>query len=144
MNQTELLMREGISSNPMNQALKPFQKITVAYDDSPGARDAVSAGIDLCKLLSTPLQTITIIEPPPIYTGLVVTVAPDVAQGRWVRPFPIPAGRRLEVECVEVGCLRTCSLHLAEEPPNLKRGSQDVLVARRALRWVVFLYTIRG
>jgi hypothetical protein len=128
----------------MNQALKPFQKITVAYDDSPGARDAVIAGIDLCKLLSTPLQTITIIEPPPIYTGLVVTVAPDVAQGRWVRPFPIPAGRRLEVECVEVGCLRTCSLHLAEEPPNLKRGSQDVLVARRALRWVVFLYTIRG
>ena len=45
-------------------------------------------------------------------------------RARWVRPFPIPAGRRLEVECVEVGCLRTCSLHLAEEPPNLKRGSQ--------------------
>jgi hypothetical protein len=87
MNQTELLMREGISSNPMNQALKPFQKITVAYDDSPGARDAVSAGIDLCKLLSTSLQTITIIEPPPIYTGLVVTVAPDVAQGEVGSPL---------------------------------------------------------
>ena len=78
---TELLIPEGTSSNPMNQALKPFQKITVAYDDSPGARDALSAGIDLCKLLGAPLQTITVIEPPPAYTGLVVTVAPDVAQG---------------------------------------------------------------
>ena len=65
----------------MNQASKPFHNIVVAYDDSPAAHDALSAGIDLCKLLGTPLQTITIIEPPPAYMGLVVAVAPDVAQG---------------------------------------------------------------
>ena len=64
----------------MTETSKPFQKIIVAYDDSPPARDALRAGIALCKLLGTPLQTITVIEPPPAYTGLVVTVAPDVAQ----------------------------------------------------------------
>jgi nucleotide-binding universal stress UspA family protein len=64
----------------MTETSKPFQKITVAYDDSAPARDALSAGIALCKLLGTPLQTITVIEPPPAYTGLVVTVAPEVAQ----------------------------------------------------------------
>jgi hypothetical protein len=68
--------------NPMTETSKPFQKITVAYDDSPPARDALSAGIALCKLLGTPLQTITVIEPPPAYTGLVVTVAPE----RWRKP----------------------------------------------------------
>lgn len=72
---------EKASFNPMNQASKPFQKIIVAYDDSPAARDALSAGIDLCKVLGTPLQTITVIEPPPVYTGFVVTVAPDAARG---------------------------------------------------------------
>ena len=65
----------------MNQESKPFQNIVVAYDDSPAARDALSAGISLCKLLGTTLQTITVIEPPPAYTGFVVTVAPDVARG---------------------------------------------------------------
>ena len=64
----------------MTQTSKPFQKIVVAYDDSPPARDALSAGIALCKLFGTPLETITVIEPPPAYTGLVITVAPDVAQ----------------------------------------------------------------
>ena len=65
----------------MTQASNPFQKIIVAYDDSAAARDALSAGIELCKLLGAPLQTITVIEPPPIYTGLVLTVDPDVAHG---------------------------------------------------------------
>jgi nucleotide-binding universal stress UspA family protein len=65
----------------MTQASTPFQKVLVAYDDSPAARDALSTGIELCKLLGTPLQTITVIEPPPIYTGLVLTVDPDVAHG---------------------------------------------------------------
>ena len=64
----------------MTETSKPFQKITVAYDDSLPARDALGAGIALCKLLGTPLHTITVIEPPPAYNGLVVTVAPDVAQ----------------------------------------------------------------
>ena len=52
----------------------------MAYDDSPPARDALSAGIALCKLFGTPLETITVIEPPPAYIGLVLTVAPEVAQ----------------------------------------------------------------
>jgi nucleotide-binding universal stress UspA family protein len=65
----------------LNEASKLFQKIIVAYDDSPAGRDALSAGIELCKLLGTPLQTITVIEPPPIYTELILAVAPDVAQG---------------------------------------------------------------
>jgi len=66
--------------DPMTQTSRPFQRIIVAYDGSPSARDALSAGIALCKLFGTPLQTITVIEPPPAYTGLVITVAPDVAQ----------------------------------------------------------------
>ena len=65
----------------LKEPSKLFQKIIVAYDDSPAGRDALSAGIELCKLLGTPLQTITVIEPPPIYTGLILAVAPDVAQG---------------------------------------------------------------
>ena len=64
----------------VKEGSKLFQKIIVAYDDSPAGRDALSAGIELCKLLGTPLQTITVIEPPPIYTGLILAVAPDVAQ----------------------------------------------------------------
>lgn len=31
----------------MNQESKPFQKVVVAYDDSPTARDALNAGINL-------------------------------------------------------------------------------------------------
>jgi hypothetical protein len=65
----------------LKEASKLFQKIIGAYDDSPAGRDALSAGIQLCKLHGTALQTITVIEPPPIYTGLIFAVAPDVAQG---------------------------------------------------------------
>jgi nucleotide-binding universal stress UspA family protein len=64
----------------MKEASKPFQKIIVAYDDSAAARDALSAGIELSKLLGTPLQTITVIEPPPAYTGLVLAVDPGVVR----------------------------------------------------------------
>ena len=66
---------------PMKEHSKAFQRIIVAYDDSPAARDALSAAIELCKVLGTPLQTITVIEPPPASAGLVVAVAPGVAQG---------------------------------------------------------------
>ena len=65
----------------MKEASKTFQKIIVAYDGSPSAHDALSTGIELCKLLGTPLQTITVIEPPPAYTGFIVAVAPEVEQG---------------------------------------------------------------
>lgn len=65
----------------MKEAPKLFQKVIVAYDDSPAARDALRIGINLCELLGIPLQIVTVIEPSPAYTGFVVTVAPDVAQG---------------------------------------------------------------
>ena len=65
----------------MNEVSKAHQKIVVAYDGSPAALDALRAGIEICKLLGTPLETVTIIEPSPTYYGLVVTVAPDVARG---------------------------------------------------------------
>jgi nucleotide-binding universal stress UspA family protein len=62
----------------MEQTLKPFQKIVVAYDDSQAARDALNAGIELCKLLGASLQTITVIEPAPAYTAFSVAVSPGI------------------------------------------------------------------
>jgi nucleotide-binding universal stress UspA family protein len=97
----------GTIVNPMKETSKTFQKIIVAYDDSPAARDALNAGIELCKLLGTPLQTITVIEPPSVYTGLIVTVSPDPAQGieadrrryyRELMEFAVAEGRRHSVE----------------------------------------------
>ena len=41
------IYKRKASSNPMNQESKPFQKVVVAYDDSPTARDALNAGINL-------------------------------------------------------------------------------------------------
>jgi len=64
----------------MNRSTKPFQKIIVAYDDSPAARQALSVGIELCKILDAPLQTVTVIEPPPAYSAFVVVANSDVAQ----------------------------------------------------------------
>jgi nucleotide-binding universal stress UspA family protein len=76
----ELKFAEGKSLILMKEALNPFRKIIVAYDDSPAARDALRAGLELCKLAGTSLETITVIEPPPFYSPLVRAVAPDVAQ----------------------------------------------------------------
>jgi len=36
--------------------------------------------MELCKLMGTPLETITVIEPPPVYTAFVVAADPGVAQ----------------------------------------------------------------
>ncbi len=93
----------------MNEAVKPYQKIIVAYDDSPAARDALNAGIALCSLLGTRLETITVIEPPPMYTALAFAVNPDVVEGiaaDWKRrcqeivDSAIAAGRRHSVEVI--------------------------------------------
>jgi nucleotide-binding universal stress UspA family protein len=64
----------------MKETLKPFQKIIVAYDDSLAARDALRVGIELCKLFGVPLQTITVVEPPPAYTGVVLAIDPSIVQ----------------------------------------------------------------
>lgn len=64
----------------MEEFQKTFQNIIVAYDGSSAVRDALSTAIGLCKVLGTSLQTITVIEPPTPSTGLVIAVAPGVAQ----------------------------------------------------------------
>ncbi|UWZ85182.1 universal stress protein [Occallatibacter riparius] len=64
----------------MLEVSKAFRKIVAAYDGSPAALDALNAGIEICRLLGTPLETITVIEPPPAYYGFVATAAPYVAQ----------------------------------------------------------------
>jgi nucleotide-binding universal stress UspA family protein len=91
----------------MKQASHPFQKIIVAYDDSPAARDALRAGIELSKLVDEPLETITVIEPPPAYSGFILAVAPDVAlrldtdrklRHQEIVEFAVAEGRRYDVE----------------------------------------------
>ena len=93
----------------MKEVSKPFQKIIVGYDDSPAGHDALSAGIELYKLLGTPLQTITIIEPPPTYIGFVLAVDPVVAQSlesdrrrhhEELIEFAVAEGRRHSVEVI--------------------------------------------
>jgi len=93
----------------MNEVVKPYQKIIVAYDDSPAARDALNAGIALCALLGTRLETITVIEPPPMYTALAFAVNPNVVEAfatDWKRHYQeivdsaVAEGRRHSVEIV--------------------------------------------
>jgi nucleotide-binding universal stress UspA family protein len=90
----------------MRQASTPFHNIVVAYDDSPAARDALRAGIELCKLVDKPLETITVMEPPPAYSGFIVAVAPDVARGlemdrrrhhEEIVEFAVAEGRRHDI-----------------------------------------------
>ena len=91
----------------MRETPKAFQKIVVAYDGSPQATDALNAGIELCRMLGTPLQTVTVIEPPPASNGFIVTVAPEVAMrieadrrrsSEELMEFAIAEGRRHSVE----------------------------------------------
>ena len=91
----------------MKQTMKLFQRIMVAYDGSPAAREALSAGIEICKLLDTPLETITVIEPPPAYTAFAVAVDPGAARGlesdrreqcQELMRFAIAEGHRHSVE----------------------------------------------
>jgi nucleotide-binding universal stress UspA family protein len=110
-------------TNQMNREPKPFQKIVVAYDDSPAAHNALSAGIDLCKLLGTSLQTITVIEPPPAYTGLVVAVAPDVAQD-------IEADRRRSYEALIASAVAEGRQHSVEVSGHLvEAGEVDGVIS---------------
>jgi len=91
----------------MKEALKSFQRIIVAYDDSPASREALSAGIELCKALGTPLDTVTVIEPPPAYSAFVVAAGPEAAQGlewdrrqhyREIMELAVAEGRRHSIE----------------------------------------------
>lgn len=64
----------------MNGASKPFQRIIVAYDDSPAAEDALRVGLELCKLIGAPLETLTAIEVSRVYSELVPTSSAEVVQ----------------------------------------------------------------
>jgi len=118
----------------MKEALKPFRKIIVAYDDSPAARDALSVGIELCQLFGVPLQTITVIEPPPAYSGLVLAIDPGVEQtlesdrrrsNEALLEIAVAEGRLHSVEV-------TCHLSEAEEVDGiisfLRSNGADLLI----------------
>ena len=101
----------------MKQHKKTFQNIIVAYDDSPAARDALSAAIELCKLLGAPLQTITVIEAPPPSTGLVIAVAPGVAQD-------IEADRKRFYEELVESAIAECRRHSIEVTGHLVEAEE--------------------
>lgn len=46
-----------------------FQKIVVAYDDSPQAERALATAVELVKCLQGELQTVTVVEDLPAYTS---------------------------------------------------------------------------
>jgi len=56
-----------------------FKKIAVAFDESPGAFHALISAISLAKTLGAELQTVTVVEPPPAYTGYVLAL-PDLSR----------------------------------------------------------------
>jgi nucleotide-binding universal stress UspA family protein len=53
-----------------------FTNIAVAYDDSPEAARALVAAIKLAKTLGVGLQTITVMDPLPHYTGFATAADP--------------------------------------------------------------------
>ena len=53
-----------------------FEQIAVAYDDSPEACRALDAAIKLTKTLGVGLQTITVMERLPAYTGFATATDP--------------------------------------------------------------------
>lgn len=55
-----------------------FQKIMVAYDDSPEAGRALHASIELAKVLGADLSVVTVLESLPIYYSFATIVAPAV------------------------------------------------------------------
>ena len=101
----------------MSKAPSPFKKIIVAYDDSPEARDALGLGIELAKALDNSLHTITVIEPPPIYSGLVLAVAPDVALG-------LEADRRRNYEAIANMAVAVGDQHGVEVTPHLVEAEE--------------------
>jgi len=101
----------------MKEALKPFKKIMVAYDNSLAARDALSVGIELCKLFGVPLQTITVIEPPPSYTGLVLAVDPGIVQS-------LESDRRRSYEALMEIAVAEGSLHSIDVTGHLVEADE--------------------
>jgi nucleotide-binding universal stress UspA family protein len=55
-----------------------FQKIMVAYDDSPEAGRALRASIELAKVLRADLSVVTVLESLPIYYSFATIVAPAI------------------------------------------------------------------
>ncbi len=55
-----------------------FQKIMVAYDESPEADKALLVAIGLAKALGAELKVVTVLEPLPAYFSFAVSSAPAV------------------------------------------------------------------
>jgi nucleotide-binding universal stress UspA family protein len=53
-----------------------YKNIAVAYDDSPEAGRALTAAIDLVRCIGAGLQTITVMEKLPAYTGFATSTDP--------------------------------------------------------------------
>jgi nucleotide-binding universal stress UspA family protein len=53
-----------------------YKNIAVAYDDSPEARRALTAAIDLAKCVGAGLKTITVMEKLPAYTAFATSSDP--------------------------------------------------------------------
>jgi nucleotide-binding universal stress UspA family protein len=57
-----------------------FQKIMVAFDDSPQANHALEVAIELAKQFNTALRLITVSERLPLYTAIIDARVPDGRQ----------------------------------------------------------------
>jgi nucleotide-binding universal stress UspA family protein len=57
-----------------------FQKVMVAFDESPQANRALEVGIEMAKLLKTGLHLITVSEPLPLYTAIIDVRVPGGRQ----------------------------------------------------------------
>jgi nucleotide-binding universal stress UspA family protein len=55
-----------------------FNRIAVAFDESPEAGRAFQSALDLARVLGSELYLVTVIEDLPPYIGYISAVAPDV------------------------------------------------------------------
>jgi nucleotide-binding universal stress UspA family protein len=100
-----------------------FQKIMVAYDESPEASKALEAAIELAKSLGSELKIVSVIEPLPAYYSFATIALPasewsEAKRGRYIslqakaRQRAKAAGLWLDTEMVngdEVGGIIECA-----------------------------------
>jgi len=55
-----------------------FQKIVVAYNESPEAKRALASGIELAKCLNAQLHIVTVMSEPPAYTAYAAAADPSL------------------------------------------------------------------
>lgn len=55
-----------------------FDRILIAYDDSPEAQSALHIGLDLASALHATTTLVTVLEPLPAYVSIAGSFAPDL------------------------------------------------------------------